>query len=203
MVAELLHLFYSEDMEEHSLIGKALIELLTETTIAPEKKKIITLFIAQKSYFEYADSLLAYLNKIDYHPSKAPLVIGLIKALGQLHVTDAEPTIRQYLLIENTTINLTCVEALSNFGGKENLTYLTKRLLYVDFSIRKAIIKNLTGNPDLGYQLLYRFLTDNLKFVVNSKKQQKIQSEVSEALQKIQNIALGIKIMLSNRKHAI
>lgn len=202
MVAELLHLFHSDDLEEHRLVGKALTKLLQEEAISSGKKKIIALYFAQKNFYEYADFLLQFLKDIDYSPSKAPLVIGLIQALGQLQIEEAAPIIRKYLQVEHVDIRLTCVKALSNFGGKENLTYLTKRLLYIEFAVRKAIIRSLSENPEIGYQLLYRFLTDNLKFVIRSKKHQNLQSELSEILQKIRNIALGIKIMLPKKKRA-
>lgn len=202
MVAELLHLFHSDDLEEHRLVGKALTKLLQEEAISSGKKKIIALYFAQKNFYEYADFLLQFLKDIDYSPSKAPLVIGLIQALGQLQIEEAAPIIRKYLQVEHVDIRLTCVKALSNFGGKENLTYLTKRLLYIEFAVRKAIIRSLSENPEIGYQLLYRFLTDNLKFVIRSKKHQNLQSELSEILQKIRNIASGIKIMLPKKKRA-
>lgn len=199
MVGELLHLFHRDDMDLHMKIGETLKEILFQKNIPADKKKILILYIAHQNFYEYSYFLLEYLKKLLYGPDKIHLVIGLIKALGQLHVVEAAPVIREYIHVQNVELRLACVEALDHLGGTENLAYLTKLLLDIEFSVRKKIIEILAHHPDIGHQLLNHFLVTHLKFIAQFEKRQELPKDLRVFIQKICSIAIGIKIILSEK----
>lgn len=199
MVGELLHLFHRDDMDMHTKIGETLKSILFQKDVPPAKKKIIVLYIAHQNFYEYSYFLLEYLKKLLYGPDKAHLVIGLVKALGKLHVVEAAPVIREYTRVQNVELKLACVKALDRLGGTENLAFLIKLLLDIEFSVRKKIIKILAHHPDMGHQLLNRFIVTNLKFIDQFEKNKNLPKDFRVFIQKICSIAIGIKIILSEQ----
>lgn len=200
MAGELLHLFYHSGIHRHEVIGKALKEILLLKNVPPAKKKIIILYIAQQNYYEFSDFLLQYLKKLLKSTEKAPLMTGLIRALGQLHAEEAAPVIKKYTTSQDLEVRLACVEALSMLGGTENLTFLTSLLLDIEFSVRKKIIEILVQHPGLGHKLLNQFLISNQQFITRYRKLKHPPEELQNVVQKIYSIALGIKILLSKQR---
>ncbi len=199
MVGELLHLFHRDDMEMHTKIGETLKSILFQKDVPPAKKKIIVLYIAHQNFYEYSYFLLEYLKKLLYGPDKAHLVTGLIKALGHLHVVEAAPVIREYTRVQNIELRLACVDALDHLGGKENLDFLTKLLVDIEFSVRKKIIEILAHHPDIGHQLLNKFIVTNLDFIAQFEKDKNPPKGFRVFIRKICSIAIGIKIILSEQ----
>lgn len=101
--------------------------------------------------------------------------------------------------MQNVELRLACVEALDNLGGTENLAFLTKMLLDIDFSVRKKIIEILAHHPDIGHQLLNHFLVSHLKFIAQFEKRKDLPKDLRVFIQKICSIAIGIKIILSEK----
>lgn len=196
MIYELLHFFYREQSDSRQTIAKAFFDLLNQKKISPDKKGIIVLYIAQQGYYEYGEFLHGYLEKIQLIERKKPFIIGIVKALGQLQVTDASPLIREVCNRADGDLQKVCVEALGMLGGKDNLSFLINRLLQVPVATRKSIIRALVRYPTLGHKLVYEFLTTQLKFIRQFKAEKHPPKELKEVIQKIHNTAMGIRIML-------
>ncbi len=199
MVSEILHYFHREGLKQQEEIAGAIKEILCKGGIAPERKKIVVLYLAYHNFYRQSDFLLEFLKKVQYSSKKAPLITGLVEALGQLHVQEAAPIIRQYIEIKDVELRMKCVKALGRLGGKENLIFLTTLILRIEFSVRKAIIEVLAQNSDLGLFLMNRFLIANQKFLSHFKNKNNLPGELKELIQKIHNAVLGIKIVLAKR----
>jgi len=201
MVSELLHYFNGEDSWNQLEISQGLKEIFFDKDILPAKKRIVVLYLAYKNHFEMGGFLLQYLEKLQYSVSKAPLISGLIEALGKLHVKEAAPLIREYMSSNrDNSLRLKCVEALGQLDGEENLTFLAHQLLKSDFSLRKKIIQILTQNTDEGIRLINRFLIANRKFVIHFKQQDNPPDELEHVLRNIYSTARGIQIMLPKNR---
>lgn len=199
MVSEILHYFHREGLKQQEEIAGAIKEILGKAGIAPERKKVVVLYLAHHNFYRQSGFLLGFLKKLQYSHKKAPLIIGLIEALGKFHVQEAAPIIRQYIEIKDVELRMKCVKALGRLGGKENLVFLTSLILRIEFSVRKAIIEVLAQNSDLGLLLMNRFLIANQKFLSHFKNEKNLPGELKEFIQKIHNAVLGIKIVLANR----
>jgi hypothetical protein len=199
MVSELLLYFHREGEEQQDEIAKALKKIFSESKIAPERKKIVILYLAYNNFYRQAEFMLEFLKKVKYSSKRAPIIMGLVEALGMLHVVEAAPVIRQYVKVENVELRLKCVEALGRLGGKENLSFLTTQILRIEFSVRKAIIEVLAKNSDLGLLLMYQFLNASEKFISHFKHRKNQSADLKEFIKKVRNTAIGIRIVLSKR----
>ncbi len=202
MVGELLNSFYGDGERSQETIAKGLKNILVKSDIDASKKKIVVLFLAGKNFYEQGEFLLDYLNRLQYSQAKAPLIIGLIKALGHLQVEEAGAIIRDYFELDNEELQLACVWSLGKLGGKENLVYLTQQLLTVDFSVRKSILEMVASNSKWGLRLLTNFMTANLQMIERYEDQQEYPDDLSPLIHRIYDTVLGIRIMLSQKKVA-
>ncbi|SMO68307.1 HEAT repeat domain-containing protein [Fodinibius sediminis] len=196
MVNDLLHYFHRDNVAYYDEIGKSLKNICYDESITAEKKKVITLYMADHNFFSQADFLLNSLEKREYNRANAPVITGLIEALGRLHVKEAAPLIKEYLNTAETSLQITCVRALGRLGGEENLLFLLNSILRFDFTVRKEIIKVLVNNSEAGIPLLLQFLDVNQKFVSYSRDQSELTIEMEELIRKIRSTARGIRILL-------
>lgn len=199
MVSELLHYFYRDEYEQQKVIASALKDILLESKISSDKKRVIVLFFAHQNLFETGDFLLQYLQKLQYSAQKSPLIGGIIETLGRLHITEAAPIIRQYMKIDDIELRRECVDALGNLGGEDNLAFLMKMILRVEFTVKKEIIRTLVRESDYGLNYIYQFLHANKRFVESIRQKQTRPKDLGKMLDKIHTTVSGIKIMLSHK----
>lgn len=199
MVSELLHHFHREGLRQQKLQADALKDVLQEDRIPADKKNIIVLYFAYENFYEESEFLLDYLNKIRYSPSRAPLVKGLVEAIGELHIIEGAPIIREHMKIQDVELRQKCVEALGLMGGRENLAYLTELLLQIQFSVRKSIIQILVHSSDLGHNQIKQFLADSREYVEEVRQKESRSEELREAIDNIYSTVDGIRIILSKK----
>lgn len=196
MITELLYLFYKEDEELRDLTGEALVDILNQNEISADEKNVVVLFIAHHRYLEHADTLYEYLKQVKPTEENQLLAGALIKALAELHFTEASPLIQSYLTDGTTDLQITCVKALGSLGGEENLIFLANHLVQVSFSVQKEIIKQLILHSTPGHQILFNFVENCLGFIPQVHKQISSAEERRQMIQRIKSSALCIRSML-------
>lgn len=203
MVLELLHIFDSGLVQDRQKVGKAFKNILLKN-IDPHSKNIIVRYMGYQQFYECSDFLHQYLQRIQYSTKKETLFHGLIVALGELHHTEAAETIKSYYQKRNnTSIRMAGVKTLSLFGGEENITFLLNHLLEAEFSIRKAIIQELTNGDESRMVLLTQFIRSIVISLKQLKKQQYTPDDLTPYLNKILDIISGIKIALNHPQSEI
>lgn len=199
MVSELLHSFHREGLKYQEVIAGALKDILIESGISADKKKVIVLYFAYENIFEEAEFLMEFLKKLQYSIAKAPLIRGLVEALGTLHVTEAAPIIREYMKIQDVELRQKCAKSLGLLGGEENLAFLTKMLVTIEFPVRKTILQILVENSDLGHMFIKEFLDTNRELYERIHQKGIRPEDLKEVDYNIYSTVEGIKIMLSKR----
>lgn len=200
MVAELLHIFDSGLAEDRPQVAKTLKQLL-QKEFDPSAKNIIVRYMGYQQFFESGEFLSQYLKRIHYSAEKAPLIRGLIVAMGELFHTESAPLVRLYCEKgNNVSIRMASVKTLSTFGGKENITFLLDQLLEAEFPIRKAIIYELVMGNEESIELLTHFVHKTYRSLSNIQNNIKSIHHLDLYLDKILNITSGIKIALNHRQ---
>ena len=195
MVSELLHYFYSKSTVTHREVGKALKKLLLQ----PERKKMIVLYFGGQNFYEFGDFLLRYLEKLSTSPTNIPLIAALVQTMGELHMEEAAPLIRNCMREKDVNLQIECVNALGKLGGEDHLLFLAKQLLNVEFPVRKAIIESLVGNDEVGKELINQFLVTHRDFISTFRDEKNPPGELAPVVREIRNTAKGINIMLSRK----
>jgi hypothetical protein len=200
MMAELLHLFDTGKIEDRPQVTKALKKILLKN-IDLGPKTIIVRYMGNKNYYASSDFLYQFLKRIQYNQNKAPLIRALITALAQLQNVESASIIKSYISSKNidTDTKIAVVKALSTLGGKENLEFLAKHLLKVEFPVRKAIIHELALRTEDRIELLGQFIIANLYFIKQFQHQAHPPRQLKNFVEKIENVAWGIKIALIHR----
>ena len=199
MVSELLHYFHNKSTVTHREVGKALKKLLLQPDIRAQRKKMIVLYFGGQNFYEFGDFLLRYLEKLSTSSTNIPLISALVHTLGELHMEEAAPLIRNYMREKDVNLQIRCVNALGKLGGEDNLLFLAKQLLNVDFSVRKAIIANLVGNGEVGKEFIKQFLVTHRDFISGFRDEINPPGELAPVVREIRNTAKGINIMLSRK----
>lgn len=200
MVAELLHIFDSGLAEDRPRVAKSLKRLL-QKEFDPAAKNIIVRYMGYQQFYESGEFLYEYLKRIHFSTAKAPLIRGLIVAMGELFHTESAPLIRSYCEKgNNISIRMASVKTLSTFGGEENITFLLDQLLEAEFPIRKAIIYELVTDNEEGIELLTQFVHKTYRSLLEIQNNIKSIHHLDSYLEKILNITLGIKIALNHRQ---
>ncbi len=201
MVAELLHIFDSGLAEDRPQVTEALKQILLKE-IDPSAKNIIVRYMGYQQFYESGDFLYQYLKRIHYSAEKAPLIRGLIIAMGELYHTESASLIKTYCgKGKNIPIRLAAVKTLSTFGGEENFTFLLDHLLEAEFPIRKAVIYELIMNGGECIVLLIRFVQKTNQSLADIKNQAKATEQLNSYLDKILDITSGIKIALNHHQY--
>lgn len=199
MVSELLHLFYRDDLEQQQALSEGLKDILLARGVFPRHKRIVVLFMAQKSFLEQGDFLLEYLKKVQYSARKALLIYGLIEALGKLHVTKAAPIIYEYMELQDTDLRIKCVEALGRFGDQPHLRFLGRQLLQVEFPVRKAIIRVLTQDMDKAMPIIDQFFDASQQLMSRFARLERPPKALKEKIQHVRDTIRGLQIMMSKQ----
>lgn len=200
MVAELLHIFDSGLAQDRPQIAEALKHVLLKE-IDPSAKNVIVRYMGYQQFHESGDFLYQYLKRIHYSTEKAPLIRGLIIAMGELYYTESASLIKTYFeKRKNIPIRLAAVETLSTFGGEENISFLLDHLLETEFPIRKAIIYELITNGGECIVLLIHFVQKTYQSLVDIKNRGKTKTQLHTHLDNILDITSGIKIALNHRQ---
>ena len=198
MVGELIHLFHYNSNEMYELSGNALKKLLIRKDISKERKQIVVNYIAHQNLFVYSTFLYQYLQKLLYRPENKVLIQSIIIALGKLRVEEAGPLIRSYTVVEDAGLRISCVDALNQLGGEDNLSFITNMLLDIEFDVRKQIIQRLVQDADQGHMLLEKFMLLHLKFISKIWSSELPTNEMLIFISKLRSITTGIRILSAN-----
>ena len=198
MIGELLHLFHYNSNEMYELSGNSLKKLLIRKDISKERKQIVVNYIAHQNLFVYSTFLYQYLQKLLYRPENKVLIQSIIIALGKLRVEEAGPLIRSYTVVEDAGLRISCVDALNQLGGEDNLSFITNMLLDIEFDVRKQIIQRLVQDADQGHMLLEKFMLLHLKFLTKVWSSELPPNEMLIFINKLRSITTGIRILSAN-----
>lgn len=200
MIAELLHLFDSRNIEDRPKVAKGLKRILL-ADIGIDPKVNIVRYMGNQNFYGISIFLSQFLKRVQYNRNKAPLIQALIISLAQLQNVDSELTIKNYISNKDidTDTQIAAVKALCTLGGADNLAYLAKQLPKVEFAVRKTIIKELIIRTESGIELLGQFVIANLQFIRQFQHQDDPPRQLKKLAEKIRNISVGIKIALIHR----
>lgn len=198
MAGELLHLYHHNTDQMYQQSGTSLKHLLLQKDIPKERKQIIVDYIAHHNLYEYSTFLHHYLQKVLYRPENKSLIQSLITALGALKVDEAGPLLRSYSMTRNTDLRISCIEALDQLGGKENLSHTISMMFDIEFDVRKRIIETLVNDPENGHVLLENFMLTYLKFISRIWLNELPPDDMLVFMNKLRSITTGIRITSAN-----
>ncbi|WP_116033551.1 HEAT repeat domain-containing protein [Rhodohalobacter sp. SW132] len=199
MFGELIHIFYRDGEKLHAITSMSLKEMLARNDLPPDRKRIIVIYFAEQNFYEYSEFLYEYFKKLTLSKTTKPLIIALIKALGELEILESSSDLMKYARNRDPEVRLASIKALNHMGETEHLQFIQKRIIDMEFEIRKEVIEILVQHPGTGHTLLQNILLQIMYYINNIRLVQNPSGKELNKVKVINSITTGIRI-LTNKK---